>query len=127
MLATFWKVKKRVMGKTTNDMAAILDEEGIRQEDPDAIKEVYMKYFIKLLETSTGITEEEQNREELVNSIVANMEQLSKITEPQSLEKADLEDIVAKLDIKKAGDRDGWSNEIVSKGGEEMMKSLVKM
>ena len=34
--------EERVMGKTTNDMAAILDEEGIRQEDPDAIKEVYI-------------------------------------------------------------------------------------
>ena len=125
--STFWKVKNRLMGKNNNEIAAIMDEEGNRREDPEGIKEVYMRYFTKLLETNVGETDEERKREELVKSIVENMEAVGIRTAPQETNETDIREIVAKLDVKKAKDRDEWSNEIVVRRGEEMIKSLYKI
>ena len=124
---TFWKVKKRLMGQNKNEVAAIIDEDGNKKEDPEEVKEVYMKYFSKLLATDVGTTDEERKREELVKSIVENMEIVGTNSQPQEAKETDIREIVAKLDVKKAKDRDEWSNEIVVRGGEEMLKSLCKI
>ena len=122
--ATFWKVKRRLTGRNNNELAAILDEEGRRTEEPDEIKGVYMRYFQNLLETKGGETEEEKKREELVHSTIATMENISVCVSPQSTNVKEIKQVVDKLDVKKAKDRDDWSNEIVVSGGEEMLKSL---
>ena len=122
--STFWKVKNRLTGRPTTEVAAILDEYGVKQEDPQKIKEVYMKYFTDLLTTREAATVEEKNREELVNNIVKNMETICKNTAPPKLNRDDVKEVVKKLDTKKAGDRDNWNNEIVVRGGEEMLKSI---
>ena len=125
--ATFWKVKNRLNGKNNNEIAAIIDEDGHKTEKPEEIKEVYMKYFSKLLTTSAGITEEEQEREELVESIVSQMEVVCRTEKPLETTEEDLKEILNKLDVKKARDRDNWSNEIVKRGGDEMFHSIKKI
>ena len=117
-------MKNRLTGRPTNEVAAILDEYGVKQEDPQKIKEVYMKYFTDLLTTREAGTVEEKNREELVNNIVKNMETICKNTVPPKLNRDDVKEVVKKLDTKKAEDRDKWNNEIVVRGGEEMLKSI---
>ena len=125
--ATFWKVKNRLNGKNNNEIAAIIDEDGNKTEKPEEIKEVYMKYFSKLLTTSAGITDEERKREEMVESIVSQMEAVCRTEKPQETREEDLKEILSKLDVKKARDRDNWSNEIIKRGGDEMFNSIKKI
>ena len=125
--ATFWKVKNRLKGKNNNEIAAILDEEGNRTEEPEEIKDVYMRYFSKLLTTSEGTTDEEKKREEMVKSIVSQMETVCQTEKPQETKEEDLKEIIGQLDVKKAKDRDNWSNEIIKRGGDEMFKSIKKI
>ena len=80
--STFWKVKKKLMGGPKNDVCAIMDEEGTKQEDVEKVKEVYQKYFTKLLRTEPGTTEEEKRTEVNVEHVIQKMEALSRITKP---------------------------------------------
>ena len=124
---TFWKVKSRLKGKNDNEIAAIIDEDGNKIEEPDEIKGVYMRYFSELLTKREGTSDTERNREDLVQSIVMHMETLCQEESPQETNEEDLKEIISKLDVKKARDRDNWSNEIVKRGGDEMFKSIKKI
>ena len=123
--STFWEVKKRLMGKTANEVLGVKDEQGKKQEGPEEVKEVYRKYFNKLLQTAPAVTEEEIRREEDVKLVMSSMEKLCEVTEPVRTTKEKVRDIVVKLDQKKAGDCDDWNNEIIVQGGEEIVKSLT--
>jgi hypothetical protein len=125
--ATFWKVKDRIMKRTKHELAAIMDENGIKQEGTEEIKDVYTTYFKKLLTTNKGTTDEEIKWEKIVENTIKEMEQISKKTKPQQVKKKDIEQIVKNLNVKKAPDRDTWSNETVVRGGSEMINSLHKI
>ncbi len=124
---TFWEVKNKLVKNTTNEIAAIMDEEGVRQEEENAVKKVHCDYFKKLLQTKPAETEEERRREEEIETVIRSMELLSKMEEPKTTTREELDEVIRKLNIKKAKDRDGWSNAIVVKGGEEMALSLLKI
>ena len=125
--STFWMVKKRLMGNTTNEIAAIIDEKGEKQENEDKIKEVYQLYFQKLLQTPLATSERERTREEEVEATMNSMEIISKLTKPRKSSNKEVEEVVNKLDTRKAKDSDNWSNEIIVEGGNEMVNSLVKI
>ena len=40
-----------MVGSKNNEVAAIMDENGVKQEDPEKVKEVYENHFQKLLQT----------------------------------------------------------------------------
>ena len=44
--------------------------------------------------------------------------------EPIQIEGGDIEKVIKTLKRKKAGDQEGWINEMIIEGGEEMVKSL---
>ena len=46
---------------------------------------------------------------------------------PLKIEKEQIEEIIHKLKKKKAEDYEGWRNELMIFGGNEMIKSLVRM
>ena len=125
--ATFWKVKDRLMKRTKHEVAAIMDENGEKQEDEEKIKKVYMNYFQDLLTTNAGTTEEEEKWEGVVADTIKKMEAISKNTTEQISSEEDVEEIVKNLAIRKAPDRDTWSNEMIVRGGKEMIKSLSKI
>ena len=125
--STFWEVKSRLVGKTTNEIAAIMDEDGVKQEEEETVKQVHCKYFEKLLQTKPAETEEEKKREEAIESVIRSMEILSANEEPKTTSNEELVEIIKKLNIRKAKDRDGWSNAIVVKGGKEITASLLKI
>ena len=56
--STFWKVKKKLQGGKDNELAAIMDEKGIKHEGKEAVMDVYSRYFEELLKTKKGETEE---------------------------------------------------------------------
>ena len=111
--STFWEVKRQLMGNTKNEVLGIIDENGVKQEGQKEVRDVYRKYFEDLLKTTPAWTEEEKKREELVTSMVKNMERVSKTTKPDKTDKDDVKTIVRKLNPKKAGDSDKWCNEMV--------------
>ena len=45
----FWEVRKKIMGKKTEGRPAIKDENGEIKREENDIKEVYARYFSKLL------------------------------------------------------------------------------
>ena len=104
--------------QNNNEIAAIIDEHGKRVEEPEEIKGVYMRYFSKLLTTGEGTNDEERNREDLIKLIVSQMESVCQAEKTQETKEEDLKEIIGKLDVKKARDRDNWSNEIVKRGGD---------
>ena len=124
---TFWKVKDKLMRRTKQELAAIMDENGVKKEEAGEIKDVYSKYFMKLLETNKGSTEEEIKWEKVVQNTIQDMEGICQQTKPQVSKKDDIEYIVKGLKMKKAPDRDTWNNEMVVLGGDEMINSLHKI
>ena len=124
---TFWEVKKKLMGSSKNELAAIIDENGVKREDEEEVKEVYERYFKKLLQTQAGTTEAEKRMEESVGQIMKSLETLCKATMPTLTKAKEVTDVISKLDTKKARDSDAWSNEIVVNGGVEMENSLVEI
>ena len=125
--ATFWEVKKRLMRTTTNEIAAIMDEDGVKQEGEAEIKEVYKRYFSKLLATKPAVTEEEKRWEKSVEGTIGKMENICKHSPAQSASTEMIKEVVKKLDVKKAKDTQNWSNEMVVRGGNEMIKSLKRI
>jgi hypothetical protein len=55
------------------------------------------------------------------------IQEIAKTQEPFVIDQNDVEDILKKLKTKKAEDFDGWKNELLISGGEEMEASLVLM
>lgn len=124
---TFWIAKKKLMGKQIESAHIIIDENGVKQEDENKIKEVYKRYYENLLSTKAGETDEERKTEEVVAHVMEMMEKMSAIMEPRKTTTKEVEDVVKSLDIKKSKDMRNWSNDMVEKGGEEITKSLVKI
>ena len=124
---TFWDVKRRLIGAPKESSCAIMDENGVKQEDEDKVKEVYREYFSQLLQANKGSTEEEMKTEESVRYAMCALEKLSKKTKPNLTQEEEVKDVVHQLDIKKAKDSMNWNNQIIVHGGEEIIKSLVQI
>ena len=122
----FWEMKRRVMGRPHEAGHAIVDEEGNRFEEPEEIKEQHAKYYEQLLQSGKedavgyGI-------EEMISIAINSIQTLAENTKPRKITEEEVEKVVAKLKKKKAKDKDGWKNEMMLEGGDEMIKSLVKL
>ena len=68
-----------------------------------------------------------KNRSQEVNREIKIIQEKATQQEPLRVNKEDIEDVCKKLKRKKAEDYEGWRNELVLFGGEEMNKSLEMM
>ena len=92
------------------------------QTDVDEIESTYKRFYEKLFEKPTwekGDTTKQQVDAKLQKIIERGMKQESLYIDMESIEK-----VVKKLKRRKAGDGEGWRNELIIEGGKEMVKAL---
>ena len=123
----FWKVRSQIMGRQEDIGDVMEDEEGVLHEDPEEIKEIHARYYENLLKRSNSNTNEGKDTEEIMKLIERGMEVLAKSTAPQITKKDEIEQVVNKLNEKKARDAGTWSNLEIKAGGPEMIESLHRM
>ena len=123
---TFWKVRRRITGGKKEEMYAVEDESGERKEDPEEIKEVFRKYYDNLLNRRAREDQKGEN-DEVVETVMRGLQMISEKMEPQKITKKTIEEIVHGLKNRKAGDKSGWTNELLKWGGDEMVESLERI
>ena len=120
---TFWEVRKRIMGKKSEEKHAIRDENGEIKTDEIEIKTVYERYFCKLLgEKSRCEGKQGKETEEMVERIINSMETVAKCRKSKPVDGEVVKQVIGKLKKRKSSDREGWRNEMIQMGGEEMEK-----
>jgi hypothetical protein len=119
---SFWELRSKLIGRKQESNHAVIDEEGVRHDTPEAIKDQHAKYYKELL------TPDQSNKEEsAVNRVLSGMKLIARSTEAQEIEEEEVENVVKKLKKKKAKDKANWKNELAIYGGEEMKRSLTKI
>ena len=119
-----WEVVKRVKRKKVEPATAIKSKDGKILEDPEAIKGRYLEHFQEILQPVVAESEEEKEQEKIIHLAFQNI--LSAANKQQTVKTTDeeIEMAIHELKKKKCKDAEGWVNEIVMYGGEEMFKSL---
>ncbi len=120
-----WDVRNKIIGRKREGKHAIEDENGVIQREEEQIKTVYEKYFKKLLgkdQRCEGKHGEET--EEHVERVMKSMEIIANQKDGKPVDKELVKETIRELKPKKSADRDGWKNELVKMGGEEMERSI---
>ena len=124
---TFWKLKQKFEKRPKEVNVAVYDTEGELVDGEEEIKETYAKYYEELLQTKGATTTEEMETEKIVEEVINQIEAISEIREQQEVGINEVQSVTKKLKKRKATDCDGWKNEMLMYGGNEMVKSLVKI
>ena len=121
-----YEVRNRIIGRKREGKHAIEDQYGVVQTKEEDIKTVYEQYFRTLLgkeQRCEGKYGEEI--EENVERVYKSMELVAEREESEPIEEELVRKIIGQLKKKKSSDRDGWRNELVKQGGEEMIRSMT--
>ena len=121
----FWKLKKKMEVKKKEQKTAIKDGSGKILEDEDSIKQNYQECCTDLLQKPVSEILEGKQRE---IEIKETFESILKIANYQDKRTVDIQnriDAVKQLKRRKAGDRDGWQNEMILEGGTEIIYSIL--
>ena len=80
----FWEYLKKVEGRRSEAVKALRNEEGVLEEDPEAMIEIYQNFYQKLLTGKAMKTKEGVEVEQLVNKYVEVLERkaLREVIEP---------------------------------------------
>ena len=122
--STFWEVRKKLCNIADEPAHAIKNRDGELCDEPEEIKKVYAEWYQELLKTRTGETEIEKQAEEVVSLLWKSMENIAASQPARKTTYKEVENIVKKLDPKKAKDAANWKNNVMKEGGSEMIKSL---
>ena len=109
------------------EKTAMRNSEGTRVEDEGEILEVYEKFYLDLLQTPRPENETERQMEEEVEATFERICFRSENQGPMEVDENNIRNVRKKLKRRKAGDREGWNNEMILEAGEEMVKSLKIM
>lgn len=116
---SFWEFKRKLKGLKKETPIGMEGETGEINTEPRDIKEIYRKFYKNLFENPKV--------EEIREHVEKKMEQVkgkAKDQKPMIISKKVIRKVVSKLKRKKAGDLEGWNNEMIMEGGEEIIKSL---
>ena len=120
---SFWEVKKEIEGKRKSENKAINKENGERTCVKEEVLQTYHDFYEKLFKSP----DRDQEKEKVVEEKLKKILQTAENQKPLEICQDDIEQVYKKLKLKKAEDYDGWRNEYILAGGEEMKKSLVLM
>ena len=126
-LSAFWDLSKKERKSGRESRTAITNLEGERIEDEEEVKKVFTDYYQDLLTIKMGLNEEEKVIEDEVKQIIHGLELASQIEGAQEFTYEEIDKVVSKLKKKKARDQEGWRNEHVIFGGEEIKIGLTKL
>ena len=121
-----WQLKKKLSGKQSNPPSAVLDQQGNLSTTNDQIKEATLNHFKKVLENrpiKEGLEKHKEEREKLCEQ---RIEKAKKNVTP-NWKKEDVVLVVKQLKKKKSRDPDGYSNELIQNGGEDLTLAILKM
>ena len=121
---TFWEVRKKLTNKTKEIGHSIINAEGVKCDDVEDIKKVYSDWYQDLLTTRPAETEVEKQAEEIIACASRSMEAIANSQDPRTTTAEEIENIVKKLNPKKAKDSASWKNNLIKEGGDEMISSL---
>ena len=121
---TFWEVRRKLTNKTKETGHSIMDAEGRICENIEDIKNVYSEWYKQLLTTRPAETVVEKQAEEIISHAARSMETIASSQAPRITTMKEIEDVVNKLNPKKAKDSSSWKNSLIKEGGKEMNISL---
>ena len=127
--AGFWKVKKKMESKKSESQHAVRNMKGELVTSNEEILRAYEKYYEDLLTKTNERTKLEENKE-IVQKVEDKFNKIMKKAseqEPIQVDRDVIEKVVTGLKKKKARDVEGWNNEMMIHGGEEMILSLMGM
>ena len=101
------------------------NEEGKMTSDKEEIKQIYKEFYEKLFEKKKELSEDEQKIENNIWQCIEKIKKVATKQEPLNIEEELIRKVVKKLKRRKASDSEGWRNELIVEGGNEMIKSLT--
>ena len=116
---SFWEFKRKLNGSKKEITTSMEDENGKMITEKEGIKKVYKDIYRKLFENPKEIEDEER-----VKIQMEEIERKAKEQSPMEITSSTIKAVIKKLKKKKAGDLEGWTNEMIIEGGDEMIKSL---
>ena len=120
---TFWEVKREIEGKRKEECKVINDKAGRKVSNKQEVLKVYEEFYEDLFKKPVR---EEKLREQKMaefKDIISRGEK----QEALIVQKNEVEQACKQLKKKKAQDTEGWKNELMIYGGEEMIRSLTLM
>ena len=122
-----WQIKRQI-NKKEQVQKQIKTKTGEILTNTDDILKEYEQYYTQLLAPKQARTEEEREVENKVEKQFNDIFEKAIKTEPtKKITEQEVRDAVKETKRNKAGDRQGWRNEWLKYGGDEIIKSLTKL
>ena len=124
---SFWEFKRKLKGKQQETANEMMNEKGELVSDRDKIIDVYKNFYTNLFKKENKIIQSEECKraERKVEEKINNIRNIAKTQDPLKVTPEEVRKVVNELKRKKAPDTEGFRNEYVKGGGEEMIVSLV--
>ena len=123
----FWEVIRQIKRKDKESPYAVQDKNGNLLEEKELILQRYREFYTELLQMKPAIGENQKNQEIFINQCMENVLMVANNSSMEKISKSQVEEGLKKLKKRKCKDAEGWRNEILICGGEEMTKSLEIM
>ena len=123
----FWKHEEKMKGRKTETATAMIDENGKIEEDPEKIKEIYKKFYQKLLKDREPEGEMEKETQQLKEKCIKLMKNEAEKKEIAEITTEEYEMMKKKLKKKKAPDKEKWRYEWIENAGEDLEQSIKLM
>ena len=123
----FWEYDKRMKGKKSEAAHAMKNEDGVVEEDPTKILEIYRTFYQKLLTQREMVTEDGKKIEAGVNKFMEVLEKTARRMKIAPVTKEEYETVKKGLKMKKAADSQGWKYEMITSAGDDLEESILMM
>ena len=117
---TFWEFRRKLTGKKEEKPHAMRDGEGNMVEEKEEIINMFQQFYMKLFQKK----EIDEDTEQKVNKELREITTQGAKQQPMVMSREEIKKGIKSLKWKKAADKNGWKNEMIKEGGEEMEKSL---
>ena len=123
----FWEYLKKVEGRKSEAVKALRNEEGVLEEDPEAMLEIYQNFYQKLLTGKPMETKEGLEVEQLVNKYVEVLERKALREGIKPFTREEYQEVKREIKNGKAPDLQGWRYELIKNAGEDLEESILCM
>ena len=124
---TFWEVRKKLEPKKEEKLSTIKNKDGKLIKYQKDMVEEYKSFYNTLFKKTNTSTMTGKKEEEKIKKQMKTVRENAAKQKPMRITKTDIQTAVKKLKKKKATDVEGWKNEMVMEGGEEMKESIRRM
>ena len=121
-MTQFWKFNQKPIQRES--VSKVWTEDGVLLEENSEILEEYIRHHRTLLSKKEPESEKEIENESMVNQMIRCLEVCTNNDLYQPTTPKEVSEAISTLKKKKAKDSEGWCNEFMINGGEEMEKGL---